>query len=122
MEFKRNKKGQTGDSNTGDSNTGDSNTGDSNTCNYETGMFNTRANSSIRIFNKYIDIDIWTKCSKPNFIYFDLKEDYKKSFIESFNKTTKEDVELLLKLPNFNYEVFEEISRITKKMIEGKLK
>ena len=112
----------TGYRNTGDRNTGDSNTGNWNTCDYETGMFNTQANSSIRIFNKYIDMDIWNKYSKPNFIYFDLKEDYNESFIKSFNETTKEDVKLLLKLPNFNYEVFEEISGITKKMIERKLK
>lgn len=54
--------------------------------------------------------------------FFKAGEDYKLSFIESFNKTTKEDVLLLLNLPNFDYDVFEDISGISKKMIENKLK
>lgn len=36
--------------------------------------------------------------------------------------TTKDDVKLLLQLPNFDYDVFEEISGITKAMIMRKLK
>ena len=49
-------------------------------------------------------------------------KDYKKCFTESFNKATKDDVKLTLKIPFFNYKLFEEISGITKKMINDKLK
>jgi hypothetical protein len=131
-------KTNTGDSNTGDSNTGDWNTGDSNTghrntghsntghwntSNFNNGYFNTKEVKIIKIFNKNCSKKVWDNCKKPKFIYFDLtKKDYKGCFKESFDKTTKEDVELLIKLPNFNYKVFEEISGITKSMINKKLK
>ena len=112
----------TGDSNTGDWNTGNWNTGNWNTGFRNTGFFNTITPEKILVFNGECDREIWNKYKKPNFIYFNLKEDYKKSFVESFEKTTKEDVELLVKLPNFDYKIFEEISGISKKMIMRKLK
>ena len=112
----------TGDWNTGNWNTGDWNTGDWNTGNSNTGFFNTITPETILIFNKEYSRTEWDEFNKPDFIYFKPKENYKKSFIESFNKTTKEDVELLLKLPNFDYVIFEEISSITKAMITKKLK
>ena len=49
------------------------------------------------------------------------KYEYKEAFIKSFEMATKEDTELLLRLPNFNYKIFEEISGITRKMINQKL-
>lgn len=58
----------------------------------------------------------------PRYFYFELKTDYKESFIKSFNETNKEDVALTLKIPHFNYKLFEEISGITKKMITQKLR
>jgi hypothetical protein len=112
----------TGNSNTGHWNTGDCNTGDWNICNGETGYFNSIKSKTVRVFNKEILREVWINTKKPVFIYFELKGDYKESFIKSFKDTTKEDVDLLLKLPNFDYKVFEEISGITKKMIEDKLK
>ena len=111
----------TGHRNTGDCNTGDRNTGDWNTSNYNTGFFNTEEVKVIKVFNKECDKKVWDNCKKPFFIYFDLSKDYKKSFKESFNKATREDVELLINLPNFDYKVFEEISGITKLMINKKL-
>lgn len=113
----------TGNCNTGDWNTGYRNTGSWNSGHRHTGFFNTMSPQIILVFNKECSLLEWEKAIIPQFIYFNLIEnDYKKSFIESFNKTTKGDVELLLKLPNFDYEVFEEISGISKKMIEEKLK
>ncbi len=114
----------TGDSNTGYRNAGNSNTGNWNTSNFNTGFFNTEEVKIIKVFNKDCEKEIWNKCKKPNFIYFSLNEegDYKKSFKESFNKSNKEDVELLIILPNFNYKIFEEISGISEKMIKEKLK
>jgi len=140
----------TGNSNTGDSNTGNWNTGNWNTCGYETGFLNTVQNEYIRIFNKKYKKTEWDKINKPCFFYFDLTEwislnqmtvkeknanpsyktaegylkkyEYKDAFIKSFNNTNKQDVELLLQLPNFDYKIFEEISGISKKMIREKLK
>jgi len=45
---------------------------------------------------------------------------YKEAWKLSFEKADKEDVRKTLKLPNFNYKIFEEITGITKKMIENK--
>ena len=113
----------TGDSNTGDRNTGYSNTGNWNTSNFNTGFFNTEEVKIIKIFNKDCEKSIWDKCNKPNFIYFNINStgDYKKSFIESFNKATKEDVKLLIKLLNFDYKIFKDISGITEEMIKEKI-
>ena len=113
----------TGDRNTGDSNTGDRNTGNWNTSNFNTGFFNTEEVKIIKIFNKDCEKSIWDKCNKPNFIYFNINStgDYKKSFIESFNKATKEDVKLLIKLLNFDYKIFKDISGITEEMIKEKI-
>jgi len=61
-----------GDMNTGDRNTGYMNTGNWNVCDKETGYFNTIQNNTIRVFNKDINIEIWNKCVKPMFIYFEL--------------------------------------------------
>ena len=123
----------TGDSNTGYSNTGDSNTGDSNTGNWNTGNWNTGNSNTgslntkkpkyTQIFNHQILFKDYDKIKFPDYFYFELTDkDYKKNFINSFNKATKEDVKLTLKIPFFNYKLFEEISGISKKMISDKLK
>jgi len=111
----------TGNRNTGYRNTGYRNTGDWNNSNFNTGFFNTEEVKIIKVFNRDCEKLIWDDCKKPNFIYFEIGEDYKKSFIESFEKANKEDVELLIKLPNFDYNIFFEISGINKKMINKKL-
>jgi hypothetical protein len=58
----------------------------------------------------------------PNYFYFELEKDYKESWIKSFNKATKKDVKDTIKLPNFSYKIFEEISGITEEMITVRLK
>jgi len=130
----------TGCWNTGDWNTGDWNTGSWNTCDYETGAFNTEQSNKIRVFNVEMPREDWVNANKPDFLYFDLtkwirsedmtdaeKEDfgsykttggylkvygYKEAFQKSYNNATQEDKELLLKLPNFDADVFFEISGI----------
>jgi len=47
------------------------------------------------------------------------KGDYKEAWKQSFEKATKTDVAKTLKLPNFNYKIFEEITGITKKMFSN---
>jgi hypothetical protein len=104
----------TGDRNTGNSNTGYWNTGDWNTGDSNTGFFNTITPDEILVFNKKCKKSEWDDAQKPNFIYFDLDEKigYQKSFQKSFKEAPKEDIELLKKLPNFNKDVFFEISGI----------
>ena len=129
-----------GDSYSGDSNSGKSNSGNFNSCNYETGMFNSKQSNNIRVFNNSCKRIIWENAIKPNFIYFDLNiwiyfsdmtdeekidnpkaficngylktRTYKEAWWESYLTATKEDLELLKALPNFDAKIFEEITGI----------
>ena len=130
----------TGDRNTGYLNTGDWNTGDWNTGDWNTGFFNTDNPSIVRVFGKDCDVKIWSKTTKPDFLFFDLtywvnesemsdddkkadqyfyirggqlrKKDYKEAFVESWNNADKDNRELVRKLPNFDAEIFYQISGI----------
>ena len=104
-------------SNTGDWNIGNCNTGDRNT-----GALNTIKPKVTQLFNKNISMRRYEKIRFPNYFYFELKKDYKKSWIESFNKASKEEIKDTIKLPNFSYTVFAKITGITKKMIQERLK
>ena len=102
----------------------------------------------LRIFNKetkkkiedisfpsyfYFDLNVWISVSdmtakeKTEYYWYKTTEgylkkgDYKEAWKLSFENATKEDVAKTLKLPNFKYKIFEEISGITKKMITDKL-
>lgn len=113
-----------GDCNSGNHNSGNYNSGNWNKSNNNNGFFNTDPIKTVKVFNKDCNLSVWKETPKPSFLYFDpeVDESYKQCFIDSFLKTTKEDAELLINLPNFDYEVFEDISGITKEMIESKLK
>jgi len=112
----------TGHFNTGDYNTGNRNTGYWNTGSFHTGFFNTLPKPPrILVFNKECSFEEWEKAEKPDFIYFDLEGGYKKSFKKAFKNASPEDVQKLIKLPNFDYKVFEEISGITREEIKKKL-
>ena len=130
----------TGDSNTGNSNTGNNNTGSWNTCNKETGFFNTQETDTVRVFNNECSRVVWEEADKPDFIYFNLTEwvcesdmnsqekidhttfqttggylkvyGYKEAFQKSWGEAGEEDRAKLFKLPNFDAEVFKEISGI----------
>ena len=132
--------------NSGNSNSGNWNSGDSNSGDRNSGKLNT-TQPLLRIFNKptkveniiypqyfYFELNEWVNISsmtdkeKENFNWYKTtggylkKIDYKEAWIKSFNETTKKDVELTLNLPNFKYKLFEEISGITKKMIQNKIR
>ncbi len=127
----------TGYRNTGDRNTGDRNTGEWNSGDFHTGYFNTTKEPPFLMFNKPCDISR-EDINFPDYFYFEVVEwvddeehindgkyeskDYKETFKESFNQTSKENIEKTLKLPNFDYKIFEEISGITKEMIEERIK
>ena len=129
----------TGDKNTGNSNTGDWNTGDWNKCNNETGFFNSKDNKYCNVFNKNCLRSKFIEAKKPDFIYNvnpniwvdwdNMNDDEKKTHPNSytqggylksiskeeawkiaFEKATDEDIELLKKLPNYDYDVFSEIT------------
>jgi hypothetical protein len=128
----------TGDWNTGHSNTGDWNTGDWNTTNFNTGSFNTEKITDVLVFNKMCSKKEWDDATKPNCLYFYVNEwvdfedmtnkekeqygtakftggfmrklDYKKAFTASMEKASKEEIELVKKLPNFDAKVFQAIS------------
>ena len=128
----------TGDRNTGHSNTGHRNTGDWNTSSFHTGSFNTKDVEEILIFNKTFKKSVWDKISKPSCLYFNTKEwiefsemteeetkenpacktaggylktiPYKEAFTKSMQNASKEEIQQVKKLPNFDADVFEEIS------------
>ena len=132
----------TGNWNTGNCNTGNWNTGNWNNANSETGFFNTIQSEYVNVFNKPCKKSNWNSAIKPSFLYFNLTEfisesdmndlekelnpnyktlggylkrySYKEAFKKSWDKATNEDKTLLEKLPNFDWEVFTEISGIEK--------
>jgi len=129
-----------GDRNSGDWNSGDWNSGDWNSCDNETGHFNSTQSDTIRIFNQDCNRLDWKNAIKPNFIFFNLtiwitsndmtNEEkkrhpahettggylktlkYKEAWRIAYESATSEDIELLKALPNFDADVFEEISGI----------
>ena len=125
--------GNTGHSNTGDRNTGHSNTGYWNTGNWNTGKWNTVNNeaghfnteeiTTIRVFNKPCSLKVWNDAYKPDFLFFDLtywddvqgkqKEyEYKEAFMKSWLQADKINRMKVKDLPNFDSDVFFEISGI----------
>ena len=140
----------TGDYNAGGCNTGDRNTGDFNITHKETGFFNSIQSDTIRVFNKPCNVEIWNNAIKPYFIYFyfnltewiiesnmtdEEKENnptykttkgylksytYKEAWANAWANATDKDKELLYALPNFDTEVFKEISGIDVNVIKKK--
>ena len=97
--------GNTGIGNTGIGNTGNYNTGSWNDADYHVGAFNTIDADTAYYFNKRGLIVEWVNCIKPSFLYAEnIKQAYKVA--------TKEDKELLFKLPNFDADIFFEITGI----------
>jgi len=130
----------TGGWNAGNYNTGNRNTGNWNSTNKETGFFNTTQSDTVRVFNKPCNRKEWESANKPYLLYFDLVQwipggemtdqekfnnptykttggylktfDYKEAFQKSWNNASKEDREKVKALPNFDADVFYEISGI----------
>ena len=125
--------------NSGSCNSGDCNSGNWNSGDCNSGFFNTDS-PLVRIFNKETNISR-NDIDFPSFLYFDLtvwvshdtatdqeKEahkidiescggftkaiSYKEAFRIAWNKASKEEHKKLLKLPNWNNEIFMEISGI----------
>ena len=131
----------TGDCNTGHYNTGSCNTGDWNKCNRSTGLFNT-TERTITIFNKdsglrwdeITNTDWYQMLYKYNlvlteWIYYSDEEkkdspirqciggylktyDFKEACGKWWSKYTLLEKETIMKIPNFNKDIFEEITGI----------
>ena len=130
--------GNSGNYNSGNYNSGNKNSGDWNSGNYNNGYLNSNKPNKIRIFNKYIDT---TGLDFPDYFYFDLTEfvshdtateeekekykkeietcggflrtlGYKEAWIKSYNKASSEDKAKTKMLPNFDADIFFEITGI----------
>lgn len=128
-----------GNCNSGDRNTGEYNSGNWNSGDWNSGDFNS-TKPPLRIFNKETDIDRFS-IIYPVFFYFKLTKfvsydtatdeerethkkeietcggflktiDYKEAWRLSWNKATDEDRRKVLKLPNWDNDVFREITGI----------
>ncbi len=127
----------TGDRSTGDFSTGDRSTGNWSTGYRSTGHFETKKRN-LRAFNKKVDEKLWNEAPKPACLYFTITEwvnesdmteeekdkytsykatggylrvhDYKEAFTKSVVSATKEERDLIRALPNFDDDVFFEIS------------
>ena len=128
-----------GNRNSGDRNSGYYNSGDWNSGNCNSGFFNTET-PPVRIFNKETNVPL-KDIDFPSFLYFNLnvwvphdtateeeKEaykteietcggflktlSYKEAFRLAWDKADKEEHKKLLKLPNWDNEIFKEISGI----------
>ena len=108
--------------------------------NRNSGYFNSETPDTILVFNKPCSRREWDRSVKPSFIYFnltqwvswcDMSEDekkahpkayvcdgylktyeYKEAWKMAYDSASEEAIELLKALPNFDADVFEEISGI----------
>jgi hypothetical protein len=137
-----------GNSNSGDCNSGNYNSGDYNSGNYNSGFFNTNI-PKLRMFNKLtnktreeikiplwlnINLNVWVNVEnmsdeeKQQFWWYKTTKgflrttSFKECFKINFLKTSLEELKETLKLPNFDYKIFEEITGITKKMFVERIK
>jgi uncharacterized protein (DUF2237 family) len=130
----------TGNHSTGDFSTGNHSTGDFSISDYSTGHFSTEDYSGFGAFNKPCTLEEWENAKKPELLKLVMTEwipqyamtstekeenleyettggylrvySYKEAWRNSWDNATDEDKELLYALPNFDKEVFKEISGI----------
>jgi hypothetical protein len=127
--------------NSGYRNSGYSNSGNWNSGNFNSGYFNNTTPQTILSFGKECDRDVWDNARKPNFIsdiiinkWIDWSEmtdkektdnknafvtkgylktyTYKEAWANAYKEASKEDIKLLKALPNWNSDIFEDITGI----------
>lgn len=101
-----------GYANCGSFNKGNRNVGNWNIGSYNAGFFNT-TDACVRMFNKPTNLKI-SQVKIPKWLNY---KDPKKAFL----KAEKGDVILALKLPNFDFEIFEKLTGISKLDFQEKL-
>ena len=142
----------TGNGSTGDGSTGDWSTGDWSTSKYSTGHFSSVDYDGFGAFNKPCNPQVWNDAIKPDFLFFNLVEwvestdmtdkeksdnpahittggyskvyEYKEAWRRSWDKASYDNRKLVLSLPNFDADIFLEISGIDvrKELSDGKVK
>jgi len=106
-----------GDHNSGDYNFGDHNFGDYNHNQFNYGNFNYGYHSNkFYCFDQPCSPEIWEKAKLPEFLKFipDWSLSYKNNFRKAWKTASETDKKLLEKLPNFNWEIFTDITGIEK--------
>ena len=103
-----------GNSNSGYNNSGNSNSGNWNSASNETGFFNTKNPETINVFNRQCKIEDWENANKPGFIYFEIDPElgYRGSWQKAFKSAPKEEIKKLKALPNFDKDVFYDLTGI----------
>jgi len=127
-----------GDRNSGHRNSGYRNSGDWNSGDWNSGNFNSKTPLFINVFNMPCNIEDWENIKKPDFIYnvvlsewvdfinmTDIEKikypklngclrtySYKEAWRNAYSKANEKDVKLLKNLPNFDADVFKEITGI----------
>lgn len=129
-----------GDCNSGNFNTGNRNSGNWNSGNENSGFFNTITPDEILVFNKPCKRSVWDEAYKPLFMFFELTywvpesqmtdeekaadpyfyvrggqlrtRKYKDAWALAWDGASEKDREAVTKLPNFNADVFYEITGI----------
>ena len=135
-----------GDWNAGDRNAGDCNAGDWNSGNYNAGFFNTKTPKTIKVFGKKCKRKDWDNAQKPSCLYFSLTKwiyepemsdaekqenpsfshtgghlkvfSYKEAFTKSVTKASKEERDMIRALPNFDADIFLEISGVDLRLMD----
>ena len=92
------------------------NSGDWNSGDWNSGYLNSDTPETIRVFNKDCSLHLWESAQKPKFLYFSINdgESYKDAFRRSWENATENDRALVERLPNFDWNIFTEISGIEK--------
>ena len=126
--------------NSGNRNSGDGNSGDWNSGNWNSGFFNIDTPAVIRVFGKECPRTVWDRSYKPSFLQFSVNEwvgsdemteqekaynplhvitggiarnyTYREAFQRSWDKADPEDRMKIKDLPNFDAEIFFQISGI----------
>ena len=135
-----------GNCNSGHRNTGNFNAGNYNTGSCNTGFFNTKTPKKIKVFGKKCLREDWINAEKPGCLYFSLtkwidedemsdaekqenpsyvhtggylkKLDYKEAFTQSVTKASKEERDMIRALPNFDADIFLEISGVDLRLMD----
>jgi hypothetical protein len=103
-----------GDYNSGNYNSGISNSGHWNACDGESGFLNTEQPCTIRVFNRICPRSEWECADIPGWFYFELDPEvgYKASWQKAYEAASEEEREKVKRLPNFDADVFYELSGI----------
>ena len=115
-----------GNENSGDNNSGWGNSGDFNSCNDNNGIFCNKTDTNIRIFNissgmsleDFRNSEYWAALYSAPFRLVKMvdgelvTQTYKEACAEWWEKTSEANKKIIQKIPNFDTEVFEDITGI----------